>query len=260
MDAATTQIVKDLLAQGKSREEVKAALIARGTDATTADELLTVMHPVPAPEPLPTPSSQPVLSPATSSTAPTKSPRKLLGRPKMLIPLGVIVLLVVSGVILHARAVKMKNATAGSQATSPSAATQNPNQAATSNTTQPTTKGYFATVVTDLGSIDQLGQAMDQSCAVKFPPPQPCMSDIQAYQQELLATKTDLSQVSAPTSFQQADTTMRGALNTDIQASDQALTALQGKNLGPWLDALTLHGQAAQQLGTAFNQAQSAAN
>jgi len=114
---------------------------------------------------------------------------------------------------------------------------------------------YFQVVWSNLSVVGQLSQKMDQDCGVSFPPPEPCYSEIQAYQQELLKAKSDLSQVSAPASFAQPDATMRSALDSDIQASSDALNALQSKNLKNWLSAIAQHGKDGQELDAAGQQA-----
>lgn len=116
-------------------------------------------------------------------------------------------------------------------------------------------KTYFNTVWTHLDTIGTLSEAMNVSCSVNFPPPEPCASDIQAFQAELLKTKVDLDQVSAPTSFTTADATLRSALNADIQATNDALTALQAKRLTKWLVAVNEHAVAGKQLNLAGAQA-----
>jgi hypothetical protein len=117
-------------------------------------------------------------------------------------------------------------------------------------------KTYFNTVWTHLDKVGKLAQPMNQSCSTNtFPPPQACTSNIQVYKQELLAAKGDLSQVVAPASFQQADATLRAALDKDLEAANQALLAIQKNNLKQWIDALILHGQAGQDLNKAGIQA-----
>lgn len=69
MDSSTTQAIKDLIAQGKSREEIKVELIAKGVSADSSNELLDIM--LPDSEAQPTPQSQqatPVAQPNTSTT------------------------------------------------------------------------------------------------------------------------------------------------------------------------------------------------
>ncbi len=124
------------------------------------------------------------------------------------------------------------------------------------NSSAPTNeKTYFNTVWSHLDTIGSLSLPMNQSCSVKFPPPEPCASDIQAYQAELLKTKADLDQVSAPVSFQQADVTLRRALGADVKATDDASAALQVSSLTKWLVALSEHAVAGKQLNLAGAQA-----
>jgi hypothetical protein len=116
-------------------------------------------------------------------------------------------------------------------------------------------KGYFATVFTHLNKLSPLSQAMNTSCDTHFPPPSSCATDIQAYQQELLSTKSDLDQVAAPDAYAQADATLRTALNTDIDATNQALTAIRRHSSRLWVLALTEHAVAGGELNQAGAQA-----
>jgi hypothetical protein len=124
-----------------------------------------------------------------------------------------------------------------------------------SNSAPVNEKSYFNTVWTHLDTIGTLSESMNVSCSVKFPPPEPCASDIAAFQSELLKTKADLDQVSAPASFDAADATLRSALNADIQATNDALAALQARNLTKWLVAVNEHAVAGKQLNLAGTQA-----
>jgi hypothetical protein len=116
-------------------------------------------------------------------------------------------------------------------------------------------KTYFNTVWTHLDTIGKLSESMNQSCSANFPAPEPCAGDIHAFQAELLKTKADLDQVSAPTAFTAADATLRSALNADIQATNDALTALQAGSLTKWLVAVNEHAVAGKQLNLAGTQA-----
>lgn len=116
-------------------------------------------------------------------------------------------------------------------------------------------KTYFNTVWTHLDTVGNLSETMNQSCSANFPAPEPCAGDIQVFQSELLKTKADLDQVSAPAAFATADATLRSALNADIQATNDALAALQAKSLTKWLVAVNEHAVAGKQLNLAGTQA-----
>jgi hypothetical protein len=68
MDASTAKTVRDLIAQGKSRDEIKATLVAKGMVTSTIDDLLDTLLPAaPAPtspQPLPSLSSARVIQPS----------------------------------------------------------------------------------------------------------------------------------------------------------------------------------------------------
>jgi hypothetical protein len=117
-------------------------------------------------------------------------------------------------------------------------------------------KSYFNTVWGRLNTIGNLAGQMNQNCNYgTFPPPGTCASAIQTYRQELLKSQSDLEQLSAPTSFAPADSTLRKALGEDLQATSQALQAIQDNKLKEWISALTLHGQAGRDLNQAGSQA-----
>jgi len=224
----------------------------------------------PSPAPSPQPSNEQRSLPATPSVTPFNNPEvSPIKKPSWVRRHKILTVLIVIGVLFILGALspnKHKNAPLTNQASSGQTqqTTGNTPQLSTVNGLAPVPvsskapvneKTYFQTVWSHLDTIGKLSQTMNQSCTVKFPPPEPCASDIQAYQQELLNTKSDLDQVSAPVSFQQADTTLRNALDTDIQATNQALDAIQTRSWTKWVAALNQHGQAGRELNQAGAQA-----
>ncbi len=158
--------------------------------------------------------------------------------------LGLILLLVVTGMFSQPQ-----TKTASNQAP---AAVKTPATTPVPDSKQPP---YFDTVWRNLDHISKASQPMNQSCSKPFPAPEPCHSDVAAYRNALLGTERELRAVTAPASFAQADATLRGALQKDLEASSKALVSLETKNLAGWLDALAKHGQAGADLNRAGAQA-----
>lgn len=84
MDASTSQKVKELLAQGKSRDDIKKTLLADGVSADHVDDVLDILVPPPPAEPAP--AARPVVSPqavvhpdpATTAVSASETPQPQL--------------------------------------------------------------------------------------------------------------------------------------------------------------------------------------
>jgi hypothetical protein len=84
-------------------------------------------------------------------------------------------------------------------ATTPVAAVEN-NNAVAQQTKQPTLvseKTYNDIIWKHLAKIGDLSRPMNISCSAKFPPPEPCASNIKTYRVELLNTKAEMDSIIA---------------------------------------------------------------
>jgi len=200
------------------------------------------------------PSNVPT-SPIVNTTPPTPQKRRWLTPSKIVIIVLVVFILMLLGSLSSYQKKNSSSTTDKPQTTVPQASINGVGSIPATSKATPNEKSYFNTVWTHLDSIGKLSQKMNQSCSVSFPAPEPCTSDIKVYQQELYATKTEMDQVAAPASFSKADATLRSALETDIDATNDALSALQTKNWGSWFSALSKHAQAGQKLNQAGSEA-----
>jgi hypothetical protein len=196
----------------------------------------------------------------TNGSNPAPSKKSWYKRKRNVITIAVLILLFILGSAI-ASGGKNKKVTNSSEnhatsATKKTSASNPYNIPSEASKLSPTQKTYFNTVWIHLYKVGNLNQAINSTCAsAKFPPQQSCAINIQTYRQELLAAKGDLTRVTAPVSFQQADATMRKALDEDLQATAQALDALQNSKQQQWIESLELHGQAGRDLKLAGNQA-----
>ncbi len=82
-----------------------------------------------------------------------------------------------------------------------------------------------------------------------------CAQEIQRYQTELLTAQQDLGTAAIPTSLLQANSSLRGAISTDLSATRQALAAINARNLPAFLGAISTHASAGSLLIRAASQA-----
>ncbi len=96
-------------------------------------------------------------------------------------------------------------------------------------------------------------RAINQACANYLSPP--CEQEISRYQTELLAAQQDLGKVAVPSSLLQANSSLSGAISTDLSASRQALAAIHARDLSAFLAAVSTHASAGSLLIRAGSQA-----
>lgn len=111
---------------------------------------------------------------------------------------------------------------------------------------------YARVVGCHLQIAGQLNQAIKHACASYLAPQ--CASTIGQYQNELLAAQRDLSSVPVPTAFGQANSSLMGAIGTDLTASRQALDAINAHNASGFLGAVSTHIQAGSLLMRSWSQ------
>jgi hypothetical protein len=146
----------------------------------------------------------------------------------------------------------------GSSSTTPTAGTQTANSSTSPGPTadQCAGTGYAHVVGCHLQVASTLNQAINQACSNYLAPQ--CASTIGRYQTELLAAAHDLSSVAVPTSLAQANSSLLGAISTDLSASRQALEAINARDLSGFLGAISMHIRAGSLLTQAGSQALSA--
>ena len=98
----------------------------------------------------------------------------------------------------------------------------------------------------------QLNQSIKAACSSYLAPQ--CASAIRQYESELLAAQRDLSSVSVPTALGQANTSLMGAIGTDLTAARQALDAINARDASGFLGAVSTHIQAGSLLMRSWSQ------